>query len=56
VSIENAACEYRIREEDDRRFEADLVVHGTGRASDISGLDLDRAGIDYGKRGIAVDT
>ena len=36
-------------------FEADLVVHGAGRAPDLDALDLDAAGIEYSQRGIAVD-
>lgn len=35
--------------------EADLVVHGAGRAANIEGLGLDDAGIQTEKRGIAVD-
>ena len=37
-------------------FEADLVVHGAGRSPDIDALDLDRAGIDHGIKGIKVDS
>jgi glutathione reductase (NADPH) len=37
------------------RLEADLVVHGAGRAPDIKDLDLEKAGIDYSRRGIRVD-
>ncbi|BBO83291.1 putative FAD-dependent pyridine nucleotide-disulphide oxidoreductase [Desulfosarcina ovata subsp. sediminis] len=39
----------------DRRFDADLVVHGAGRVPDIETLDLDRAGIKASRRGIPVD-
>jgi len=35
--------------------EADLVVHGAGRAANIEGLRLDNAGIQTEKRGIVVD-
>jgi glutathione reductase (NADPH) len=55
VSIEKFAEKYRISLKDGRRFEADIVVHGAGRAPDISELELDRAGIDHGKRGVRVD-
>ena len=36
--------------------EADLVVHGAGRAANIEGLGLDNAGIQTEKRGIVVDS
>ncbi len=36
-------------------FAADIVVNGAGRLADIDDLALDRAGIDYSRRGIAVD-
>jgi glutathione reductase (NADPH) len=37
-------------------FEADLVVHGAGRAPSIESLQLDKGGVDYSRRGIAVDS
>jgi glutathione reductase (NADPH) len=37
------------------RLEADLVVHGAGRAPDLEALNLDAAGIAYSRRGIGVD-
>jgi len=36
-------------------FEADLVVHGAGRVPEIENLDLAKAGIDYGKKGVSVN-
>ena len=36
-------------------FEADLVVHGAGRAPTIEGLKLEAGQVDYGRRGITVD-
>ncbi len=36
-------------------FEADLVVHGAGRVPEIGNLDLAKAGIDYGKKGVSVN-
>lgn len=36
-------------------FEADLVVHGAGRVPEIGDLDLEKAGIDYEKRGVSVN-
>lgn len=35
-------------------LECDLVVHGAGRTADLSGLDLDAAGADWGERGVRV--
>ena len=46
---------YTVATQDGRRFEADLVVNGAGRAPDIDELDLARAGVEYSRRGIAVD-
>ena len=34
-----------------QQFQADLVVHGAGRIPDIEDLDLDKAGVEYDKRG-----
>jgi glutathione reductase (NADPH) len=39
----------------ERRFQADLAVHGAGRAPDIDDLDLDVAGIKRDTRGIIVN-
>lgn len=39
----------------ERRFEADLVVHGAGRAPDLDDLDLDAAGVKRERRGVAVN-
>ncbi len=36
-------------------FKADLVVHGAGRVPEIGDLDLAKAGIDYGKKGVSVN-
>ena len=38
-----------------QRFEADMVVHGAGRVPEIDDLDLERGGVDYGKRGVRVN-
>jgi glutathione reductase (NADPH) len=38
-----------------RAFDADLVVHGAGRVPDIDDLDLDKAGVQAGRKGIEVD-
>ena len=39
----------------ERRFEADLAVHGAGRVPDIDDLDLDVAGVKRDKGGIIVN-
>ena len=39
----------------ERRFEADLAVHGAGRVPDIDDLDLDVAGVKRDKRGVIVN-
>jgi glutathione reductase (NADPH) len=39
----------------ERRFEADLAVHGAGRVPDIDDLDLDVAGVKRDKGGVVVN-
>ena len=39
----------------ERRFEADMAVHGAGRVPDLDDLDLDRAGVKRQKRGVVVN-
>ena len=39
----------------ERRFEAEMAVHGAGRVPEIVDLDLERAGIVYDKRGVTVN-
>jgi glutathione reductase (NADPH) len=43
------------RGDTETRFEADLVVHGAGRAPDIDDLDLETAGVRREKRGVTVN-
>jgi glutathione reductase (NADPH) len=38
-----------------RTFEADLVVHAAGREPEIDDLNLDGAGVEWDKRGVAVN-
>jgi glutathione reductase (NADPH) len=40
---------------DGTRLPADMVVHGAGRVPDLAALDLDAAGVAFGRRGIEVD-
>lgn len=39
----------------DKTFDVDLVVNGAGRRPNIAGLNLEASGIEYSKKGIAVD-
>lgn len=47
------ACNGKNDKEDS--VACDLVVHGAGRTPELDGLELDKANIEAGKRGIAVD-
>ncbi len=38
-----------------QQFQIDLVVHGAGRISEIEDLDLEKAGVEYQKRGVSVN-
>src|SRR5438093_7477004 len=38
-----------------QQFQADLVVHGAGRVPEIEDLDLEKAGVEYQKRGVTVN-
>lgn len=46
---------HAAREGKKLRLETDLVVHGAGRVPEIEDLDLDKAGIDYSRKGILVN-
>ena len=39
----------------DRTFEADLVVHGAGRAPNVDDMGLDVGGVDFDRRGVRVN-
>jgi len=43
------------RRGEDRRFEAEMAVHGAGRVPEIDDLDLDIAGVKREKRGVVVN-
>lgn len=51
---EKAGC-LLVTTEKHHEFEADLVVHGAGRAPFLDGLGLDRCDVAYIKKGITVD-
>jgi glutathione reductase (NADPH) len=55
TNIEKEGDAFAVTTEDHGRFEADLVVHGAGRAPDIDDLGLDRASIQASRGGITVD-
>ncbi|MGH7791379.1 MAG: FAD-dependent oxidoreductase, partial [Thermodesulfobacteriota bacterium] len=38
-----------------QEFEADMVVHGAGRVPEINDLDLEKAGVEYEKKGVLVN-
>src|SRR5438309_5708895 len=44
-----------LQNDRERRFEADLAVHGAGRVPDIDDLDLDVAGVKRDQRGVIVN-
>lgn len=57
TSIRTAGYGYRVTVETaggEATIETDLVVHGAGRVPQLSKLDLDAAGVAYGKRGVTV--
>ena len=39
----------------EQTVQADMVVHGAGRVPNIDDLDLDKAAVKYGKKGVEVD-
>jgi glutathione reductase (NADPH) len=55
TAIEKEGDAFAVTTAGHGRFEADLVVHGAGRAPDIGDLALDRAGIQASRGGITVD-
>ncbi|WP_028315420.1 dihydrolipoyl dehydrogenase family protein [Desulfatibacillum aliphaticivorans] len=55
TSIVKQGDGFKVLTENQGDFQADLVVHGAGRSPDISGLDLEKAGVEFERRGIKVD-
>jgi glutathione reductase (NADPH) len=56
-SIERVGNRYQVTIESDgssETIETDLVVHGAGRIADLSGLDLDAAGVEWSEKGVSV--
>ncbi|RZW20127.1 MAG: NAD(P)/FAD-dependent oxidoreductase, partial [Desulfobulbaceae bacterium] len=54
--IEKTAVGYIIRLDNGEIISCDLVINGAGRAPAIESLQLENAGVDFSRRGIAVDT
>lgn len=57
LSVEKRGSEYVVtiqRPSGTDTVTCDLVVHGTGRVPNIDGLNLEAAGVEYGRRGIRV--
>ena len=40
---------------EEQTLESDMVVHGLGRSANLSGLDLEAAGVEAGDKGVRVD-
>ncbi|HYM11407.1 MAG TPA: NAD(P)/FAD-dependent oxidoreductase [Bryobacterales bacterium] len=56
--VSGAAGRWKVRaavDGRDREFEAELVVHGAGRAPDIDDLDLAKAGVTRDRSGVKVN-
>ena len=53
--IEKTTEGYKVHLADDETLEADLIVNGAGRQPVIDELGLDEIGIQYSRRGIAVN-
>lgn len=57
TAVEPTGSGYRVsveRSGKSETIEVDLVVHGVGRTPELSGLDLDAAGVAWGGRGVRV--
>lgn len=54
-AVEQDGGAFRVITGDGVAYAADVVVNGAGRLADIDDLALDHAGVDYSRRGIAVN-
>jgi glutathione reductase (NADPH) len=57
-AIESTGAGFRVHASVAERaetFETDLVVHGAGRAPNLDALDLERANVRFGKKGVEVN-
>lgn len=55
AAIERKGNAFEVLTDNGIAYAADAVVNGAGRQADIDDLDLDRAGIDFSRRGIKVN-
>lgn len=55
TSVRHVGSHYVIELASGENVEVDLVVHGAGRVANLETLDLDAAGVEYGKGGITVN-
>ncbi|MGD8701666.1 MAG: NAD(P)/FAD-dependent oxidoreductase [Desulfosarcina sp.] len=55
TAIEKKGHVFTVSTQNNQQFEAELIVHGAGRAADIDGLDLGQADIETAKQGIIVN-
>lgn len=56
TAIEKDGNSFKVLTDDGTAYAADVVINGAGRQADIADLDLDRAGIDFSRRGISVNS
>lgn len=56
AAVERDESVYKVVTDNGTVYAADAVVNGAGRQADIADLDLDRAGIDFSRRGISVNS
>jgi glutathione reductase (NADPH) len=57
TAVEKTGAGYRVsvdRSGTIETIECDLIVHGAGQTPDLSSLDLDAAGVEWGRRGVSV--
>jgi len=55
AAVEKDGAGFVVRTEGGQRFDADLVVHGAGRAPSIARLQLEKARVNTSKGGVTVD-
>ena len=56
TAVKRQGNAFEVLTADGIAYDADMVVNGAGRQADIEDLGLDRAGIDFSRRGITVNT
>ena len=55
AAVERGGNAFKVLTDNGVVYAADVVVNGAGRQADIADLDLDRAGINFSRRGIKVN-